>query len=453
MNLPNFFIADLPAEATVTSAMISDACQALKRNREHYLIHRSTQSLIQLLSGVAGSWLDPQFPFRKLALKQASATGFSSATLAQGLDYIFKRLTPEAFKALLEQDTGHVQRLDEMTSVVAEKTAAALVWGPELLVHIAAGNVPAPAFMSIVLGLLVRSAQVLKCANGTALLPRLFAHSLYDADPKIGACLEIVEWRGGNASLEEALFAVADCVTATGADETLADIRRRLPAKTRFLGYGFRVSFAYIASEALSGFAGNKLIERAADDVVAWNQLGCLSPHVIYVQVGGAVSPENFAERLADVLSLREQSEPRGELPPDAAAAIASRRAIYEIRAAHAPDTRYWRSKDSTAWSVVYEGDPQFQLSCLNRFIYVKNVPGLTEALQSADSVRGKVSTVGLGAPDHKAQELATELARWGVTRVCPIGQMQNPPLTWHHDGRPPLGDLLTWTDWEKGEG
>ena len=24
---------------------------------------------------------------------------------------------------------------------------------------------------------------------------------------------------------------------------------------------------------------------------------------------------------------------------------------------------------------------------------------------------------------------------------------MQNPPLAWRHDGRPALGDLMTWTD------
>ena len=41
------------------------------------------------------------------------------------------------------------------------------------------------------------------------------------------------------------------------------------------------------------------------------------------------------------------------------------------------------------------------------------------------------------------------QLARWGVTRVCPLGEMQKPPLTWRHDGRPPLGELVTWTDLE----
>jgi Acyl-CoA reductase (LuxC) len=156
---------------------------------------------------------------------------------------------------------------------------------------------------------------------------------------------------------------------------------------------------------------------------------------------------------LAEELDRREESEPRGELPVHAAAAIASRRSFYEVRAAHSPDTRHWCSRNSTAWTVVYEADPRFQLSCLNRFIYIKGVKDLTEALQNAESVRDQVSTVGLAAPEDKAQVLATELARWGVARVCRLGQMQEPPLSWRHDGRPALGDLVTWTDWEFGQG
>jgi len=137
-------------------------------------------------------------------------------------------------------------------------------------------------------------------------------------------------------------------------------------------------------------------------------------------------------------------------LPVETAAVIASRRSVYELRAANSPDTRLWCSKDSTAWTVVYEADPRFQISCLNRFIYVKEVKDLTEALQGADQVKGKVSSVGLAAPEHKAQALAVELARWGVSRICPLGEMQNPPLAWRHDGRPALGDLVTWSDWEQ---
>ena len=454
MNLLNYFLADLPPEAVLSSTMIAEACQTLKHNRERYLASRSTESLVKTLSRVADAWLEPDNAFRKFALELGPAqTGFSRETLARGLDNFFGRLTRDNFHALLVQEFGDVKRLDALCATPAEQkqNRMAILNAPEFQVHIAAGNIPNPALISMVFGLLTRSAQFVKCASGSSLLPRLFAHSIYEFDPKLGACLEVAEWRGGNALLENALFAEADCVTATGSDETLAAIRSQLPLKVRFLGYGHRVSFGFVAGEDLFGSSAKKIVAHAADDVVAWNQLGCLSPHVIYVQLGGEVSPDRFAELLAEELDKREKSEPRGELPVELAVTIASRRGIYEIRAAHSPETtRHWCSKDSTAWTVVYEADAHFQMSCLNRFVYVKAVADLTAMLQGADDIRGKVSTVGIAVPADKAQEIATQLARWGATRVCPLGQMQNPPLSWRHDGRPVLGDLVTWTDWEQ---
>ncbi len=449
--MPNYFIADLPPEATLTAAMVREACQTLKHNRATYLAGRSTLNLVETFCALAEAWLHPEYPFRKLALKNAAATGFSPATLANGLDAFFKTFTPENFNALLVQDFGHARRLDELVATAAEdkQSRAALVRGPELLAHITAGNIPNPAWMSLVLGFLTRSAQFVKCARGTSLLPRLFAHSLYEVEPKLGACLEIAAWPGGSVDLEDALFAEADCVTATGSDETLAAIRTRLPVKTRLLGYGHRVSFGYVTSGALTSFNTKKVVARAATDIVAWNQLGCLSPHVVYVEHGGGTAVEHFAELLAEELARREEAEPRGEVPVETAATIASRRAFYEVRAAHSPDTRFWRSENSTAWTVVYEADARFQLSCLHRFIYVKGVTDVKAVLESADSVRGQVSTIGIAAPEERARELAAQLAHWGATRICPLGQMQNPPLTWRHDGRPALGDLVTWTDFE----
>ena len=449
MNLPNYFLADLPPEATLSPAMLAEACRALKRNREQYLAGRSTNQLVKLLCGVAEGWLHPENPFRRLALAEGPAkTGFQRATLERGLDNFLKQFTTENFRALLVQDLGAPVSLDEFC-VKEEKSSMTMAVAPEFLVHITAGIIPNPTLMSMVLGLLTRSAQFVKCARGSSFLPRLFAHSIYDADRKLGACLEVAEWRGGNAALEEVLFAQADCVTATGGDETLAAIRANLPVSTRFVGYGHRVSFGFVAAESLSGHAANQIVAQAAEDVVAWNQLGCLSPHVIYVQEGGEVMPARFAELLAVELEQREAGEPRGELPLETAAAIASRRAVYEVRAAHSADTSLWQSRNSTAWTVVFEADARFQVSCLNRFVYVKPARDLSEALRHADAIRGKVSTIGLAAPAARAKELAAQLAHWGVTRVCPLGQMQNPPFTWRHDGRPALGDLVTWVDFE----
>ena len=433
MNLPNYFLADLPAKAVLSPTMVVEACRTLRRNRDQYLAHRRTDNLIQTLSHLAGEWLQANYPFRKLALEDGPmATGFSRQTLKNGLNGFFKELTRQSLELLLEQDLAHPKRLDEMVASDVEQKGnrAAIAVAPELLVYIAAGNLPNPTLMSMVLGLLTRSAQFVKCAAGTSFIPRLFAHSLYELDRKLGACLEVAEWRrpqtGGSLEtpgieltasrspapastvsenrnrpaspgkgpngihsvdflgleLNKALFAEADCVTATGDDETLFNIRQQLPPKTRFVGYGHRLSFGYIAAGALAGLNARKVAELAAKDIAAWDQLGCLSPHVIYVENGGAITPLQFAESLAQELERREQVEPRGKLSVETSAAISSRRSFYELRAAHSDDTSLWTSKDSTAWTIVFEADVRFQASCLNRFIYVKGVGGLTEAFK-----------------------------------------------------------------------
>lgn len=110
---------------------------------------------------------------------------------------------------------------------------------------------------------------------------------------------------------------------------------------------------------------------------------------------------------------------------------------------------RLWRSAGTTDWTIVLDTDPSFNPSCLNRFIYLKPVKNLSTALHFADRVRGQVGAVALAQAGERHSELALELAQWGVTRICPLGRMQEPWLSWRHDGRPPLGDLVTWTDLE----
>ena len=452
MNLPNYFLADLPREAVLGPEMIRDACQSLKRNRQLYLLKRSTQSIIASLCEVGQSWLNPDYPLRLRLLDEGPAiTGFSKELLKEGIEDLFGQFTNANFHALLLQDLGHLQRLDGLRSSQQEQAEnrGAVAHGPELLAHFAGGVLPNPPIMSMALGLLTRSAQFVKCASGHAFVPRMFAHSIYEAEPKLGACLEVAEWKGGTVHLENELFAEIDCLTATGSDETISALRQRLPPRVRVVGYGHKVSFGYIAHQMLSGIQLEKVLKQAAHDVVAWNQLGCLSPHLFYVETGGRTSPEKFAELLALELEAEEQGKPRGELSVEESAAIASRRGFYEVRAAHSAETRLWSSKGSTAWTVVFEADPRFQSSCLNRFVYVKAVTGIEQVFEGADAVVGKVSTVGLGAPEERRQEMAELFARWGASRVCPLGRMQHPPLTWRHDGRPALGDLVTWTDWE----
>lgn len=452
MNLPSYFLADLGDNSALSGVMITDAAQTLKRNRAQYLATKNVPAIVKLLDDLGENWLDDDFPFRKIALSEGpKQTRFSLPVLRHGLDSFFKQLNGESLVALLQQDLGDPHRLDSFVSSSPEQKTdrRSMALGPELITHFTAGTLPCSSLQLMVLSLLSKSAQFIKCASGAAFIPRLFAHSIYDLEPKLGSCIELADWPGGNKLLESALFEESDLVTVSGSDETIGDVRSRIAGGTRFIGYGNKLSFAYITKESLGGFNAKKLVKRAAEDVAAWDQSGCLSPHVIYVEHNPDIPPEVFAGRLADELAKLEEDRPRSPLSKEESADIASRRSIYDVRAAHSPDTQRWTSEESTAWTVVYEAEAQFSVSCLNRFVYVKPVHDFEGLIKGVEPVHGKVSTVALAVGDDRANEIAQKLADWGVTRICPVGKMQNPPFVWRHDGRPALADFLTWTDWE----
>ncbi|MGZ8898552.1 MAG: acyl-CoA reductase, partial [Limisphaerales bacterium] len=121
MELPNYFLADLPDSSTLTPQLITDACQTLKQNREKFLASHTTESLISILAKLGREWLDPEFPYRKEVLEKAPAlTGFGAETLTRGLNEFLGQLTRENLEAVVVQDLGSIRRLDEIVADAAE---------------------------------------------------------------------------------------------------------------------------------------------------------------------------------------------------------------------------------------------------------------------------------------------------------------------------------------------
>jgi len=472
MNLHQLFLADLGPDLQLTAETLRQASFAVRRNRNEWLVRQRTRGVIEMIAHTAEQWLEPDNGFRALALREGPAeTGWSRATLTRGLDAFFGSITVESLEALVAQDLGDARRLDDFGAGPAEHRTGrtSLAVGPELLVHLTAGNLPNPALFSMILGLITRSAQIVKCPRDASLFPRLFAHSLAATESKLGACMELVSWSHDERHArewEDLLFSEAACVTATGGDTMLAEVRPRIPSRTRFVGYGHRISLGLIAKESLSPYSRKRLVRAMADDITAWNQLGCLSPHAYYVEEEVSGSAETLGEELAAELERREATEPRGSIGVAESALIQSRRSTFELRSAamasmaernlhrslffEPPATvRLWSSAESTAWTVVLNHDARFQPSCLHRFIELKPIRNWNEVLRFAEPFRHQVSTVAVAAPDERMPEVARQLAHWGASRICPIGRMQTPPAAWRHDGRPALGDLITWTDLE----
>jgi hypothetical protein len=132
--------------------------------------------------------------------------------------------------------------------------------------------------------------------------------------------------------------------------------------------------------------------------------------------------------------------------PINAAEASEIRRFREEIhfRAANGAPLHIRESPESTAWTVVADRSSGFPRTPLNRFIFVKPLPAdLAELLRP---LRRHLSAVGVWPATREGAVLLSEI---GVKRICPLGRMQQPPLTWHQDGFPVLASLVDWVDLE----
>ncbi len=343
-------------------------------------------------------------------------------------------VTEEGLMTLVRAELGDEGRLDGFqpytTCTTYTNGVLARAVGPASILHILSGNTPLAGLQSLMRGLLLG-------AHNWCKIPGEGLPEIAQFRERLPASLaERVEIA---ATLPPAWLSGAEAVIVFGNDETIAHFRARVRPDQRFLAHGHRISLGIVfADPAFSSVAG------AARDVALFNQQGCLSPHLFYV------APEiarEYAQRLAGALAAIEREQPRGPVTPAEQLAIAALRDEFAFRAATQPDTMLWQSEGSTAWTVVLDPDPAFAPSPLNRTVFVKPLPACLDDLDAAlAAVRPHLSAIGFhpATPAH-----AEELARLGASRLCPIGQMQRPPLCWHQDGQPALLPLVRWIDFE----
>ena len=427
---------------------ITDIQEAVVRTvqaREHLLPHRSTDAIIAVLAQTAGNWLAPNSPWRARAIAEAQGpTRFSEAMIEEAINLTFGAITFESLGELIDRELGNRRMLDEFC---LRGRAHAKAVGPRSITHILSGNVPSPGIVSICRGLLLKSANLVRCSTYDPVFPSLFVESIRQVDAELADCVAVLNWPREETALTQEALSSANAILAYGDDSTISTLRRMAPPQAQFLGYGSKISFAVISKEAMTEENLPALAEAAAFDAAVYDQQGCLSPHVFYVEERGELGPRKFAEALAKAMAAYQNRIPRGKLSTDEAAAVSQLRQAYEFRGSTDRRVAVWASETLNDWAVIYEDDPSFMPSCLNRTVFVKPTDGYKRVLDSVHRFAEKISTVGVAPLNDRAMGFAAELAKMGVHRVCPIGQMQRPPLSWHHDGRPNLADLVRWTE------
>lgn len=424
-------------------------CGHVREQGRRVLHAMETGRIVAAIDQAVARLLDRSHPVRAKADELLPVvTGHDPETVGLALTSYLKSFRAPQLRRFLAEDFRDPGMLDAFRP--APKGGLVRAQGPELLLHVWAGNVPALSLWSLICGLLVKAGTIGKVASAEPLMAGWFAGLLAEIDPELGACLAILGWKGGQDACEPVFLREADTVMAYGTDATLTALRDRLPVSTRFLGHGHRIGFAMIAREALDSRKAPALARLAAQDIVRWEQQGCYSPQAIFVERGGPVAPAVFARHLAQELAALAYRHPRRALAPAEANALAQWRGRQEIAAAAGESELLGQA--GASWGVAHaEAGAALLPSGLNRTVRTVALDDLAEVAGLVAPHRRFLQTAGLAASPERLLALSEQLAAAGVTRIAALGRMTAPEAGWHHDGRFSLLDLVSFCEIEQG--
>ncbi len=423
-----------------TGASVVQLCQALAARRTELRL-RSAADLCAALAAAAeqlgkGSLLQEALTWIPLT------TGYSPEMTQYVLQRMARDWTAPALERLLAAELGNAAVLDTFTAQ-DHTPRRALAIGPRVTGHIFSGNVPGVAVTSLIRSLLVKSPSIGKTAAEEPVLAVLFARALAEVDARLADALVVTHWPGGTPELDGALLDHCDTVVIYGGADTVEALRARARPETRLVVHGPKISLGVLGPGAL----GRATAYDVARAVATFDQQGCVSPHVVYV-AADEKRARDFARSVAEQLQTVGVELPRGRLTTAEAIAIQHARTSAEFRAIAGADVDL-HANDALNFTVVYERDPTFRASCLNRFVYVKlltDVHALTTLLAPYGALLQSVALEGFDSAEQ--EKIASELAEIGVSRISTFAEQPWPTAEWRHDGGyGALRELLRWAE------
>ncbi|MFP3123301.1 acyl-CoA reductase [Ectobacillus funiculus] len=431
----------------LTTEQMNEVIQKVKQASAETLKCYSSTEIVNIIDQVIERLLDRGTVYRQMAERFLPiVTGYDKEIIRLGLTSYLKTFRKHELQRFLVEDLGNPLLLDNFQPRV--KGGFSKAFGPDLITHIWSGNVPALPLWSFISGLLVKAGNIGKVPSAEPLFAGWFAHLIVEVEPKLADCFAVVWWKGGDEEREEALFQQADVVVGYGGNDSLQSLQQRIPITTRFLPFGHKISFGIVSKLSLDSRKAWQAVHRAALDVIRYDQQGCYSPHIFYVQEGGNVSPREFARYMANELENFQKRYPRRDLSMEESVSLSSWRQKEEMSMFNQPDKEVL-GNETNDWTVVYEKELDFAPSCLNRVIKVISFESIDDILPLLVPYRSFLQTVGVAASPKELFQWAELLGKSGVTRITALGSMTSPEAAWHHDGRFNLLDLVNIVDIE----
>lgn len=405
---------------------------SLLRSRLDWLRRQPADGLIGLIGKAADIWLNsPDFDF----LKDKGRLFLSQWCSASHLQKIAKL----EFK-------GDIGFLDSFKPFPDSDRHYLKANSRGLVCHWMAGNVQILGMFALVQSIITKNVNLLKVAakDGGVFrrMLRAFEGIEYTSESGITVkgdelleTIAVIYFPRHAKSLGEMISKNANVRIAWGgkeAVETVYNYPAMIDCETVI--FGPKISFAVISGEMLqSEQEAKKLARKLSVDISVFDQTGCASPHNLFIERSGTISPERFCEILAEVFPKTEIQIPKPTVSTEQISEIHSIRGVYDFKG------QSWGSPDMS-WTILFDEENTLNKPVYSRVIFVHPVDDINDSLVHVEDY---VQTIGIAAPTDKAISFASQATAKGAARCPNIGRMLNFESPW--DGVFLFDRLVRW--------
>jgi len=415
----------------VTNARLHQTSQELLRV-QHRWSRLTTVERAGLIEAFAQRWLNSDM-MDEAILVAAPDTELSPAMLRWGFKDTISRWTQDALIAVITQELGRTNALD---SIGAPSRAVA----PRRCGEVLARTVPPAGMQSVMWAWLVGSAVWVRPARDQRRLWTVWQRALQTLAPELAELTAVLMFDAADIDARQTMTQLSDLLVVHGSDATI-EAWRAGAAAPPIVGYGHRLSAAFISAEALAEPTHRrKVLAGVAEDLCAWDQTGCLSPVVLFVE---QPAPWTLAQ-VADALVEEHVPSVAERWPPGAWSMDVLTERTHHIRSQLFSASHH---VGGGADLLVYDAVTPLRPGVLHRVLPIQPVRDEVHVVEVRRTWRPHLQALAVAGTQAMRTRLGSALASAGLNRVCAPGELQRPPLGWRHDGVGAVTPLVRWLD------